>query len=334
MKDFSKKLIFILALMIVLISISCSNINEPAQWDKKNRIAFSAIFNTDSGYTGRIAIADYNNPSNYKIVTPPELKAVEPVFSYTKEKILFGLNGIMAHGYQFAVYDINTGEMEKLYANNVADGAPLAGTNPVWDFDDKGFYFTQHHTYSIAMGIYYYDLTTKEVTELYTPQDASVYVVGLKSADTLIVFSNKYILASQDSNCFFFMSKTGEYISQIKNPNLVLINKNGINEKAAYYTNWNYKNKKVVYSASEIQQKEYAISITDIVGTFRKQYTSSYYDTRPVWGPGNSIIFFNRQTDSYQPTQLYYVDTVTGEIRQFIDPNIINGADQIIDAAY
>ena len=51
-------------------------------------------------------------------------------------------------------------------------------------------------------------------------------------------------------------------------------------------------------------------------------------------GPGNSIICFNRQTDSNQPIQLYYVNTVTGDVRQFIDPNIISGADQVVDAAY
>jgi len=320
--------------MIVLISINCSSINQPDEWDKENLVAFSAIYNTDSGYVGRIVIADYNNPSNYEIVTPPELKAVEPVFSYTKEKILFGLDGIMAHGYQFAVYDINTSEMEKLYASNIADSTPVFGEKPVWDFDDRGFYFTQYHSYSIAKGIYYYDLTTKEVTGLYTPQDASVYVVGLKSQDTLIVFSNKYFLASQDSNCLFYMSKSGEYISQIKNPHLVLININGITKKGPLYTNWNYQNKQFAYSSINYDQMGYAISTTDVEGTYYKRHTNSYYDTRPVWGPDNSIIFFNRQTDSNQPAQLYFVNTVTGDVRQFIDPNKINGADQIIDAAY
>jgi len=307
--------------LIVLIIISCSNINDPIELDKENLVAFSAIFNTDSGYTGRIVIVDYNNPTNYKIVTPSGLKAVGPVFSYTKEKILFGLDGIMAHGYQFAVYDINTGEMEKLYANDVVDGAPLAGTNPVWDFEDRGFYFTQYHTYSIAMGIYYYDLTTKEVTGLYTPQDASVYVVGLKSIDTLIVFSNKYILALNDSTCYFFMSKSGEYFSSLKNQHL------------GHNTNWNYENKQFAYSGI-INNSIFAIFVTDIEETFRKQYTNSHYDTRPVWGPDNSIIFFNRQADSNQLVQLYYVNIVTGDVRQFINPAIISGADYILDAAY
>jgi hypothetical protein len=169
------------------------------------------------------------------------------------------------------------------------------------------------------MGIYYYDLTTKELSELYNPQNASVYVVGLKSPDTLIVFSNKYILASQDSNSIFFMSKSGEYFSQIK-PHL------------GHYINWNYEIKQFVFSTTI--NSGYAISTTDIEGTFYKQYTSLHYDTRPVWGPDNSIIFFNRRTDNSEIEQLYFVNTVTGIIRQFIDPNIINGADQIIDAAY
>ena len=210
----------------------------------------------------------------------------------------------------------------------------MAGINPVWDFNDNGFYFTQHHTYSIAMGIYYYDLTTKVLTGLYCPQDTSVYTVGLKSQDTLIVFSNKYFHASNDSNCYFFMSKTGEYISQIKNPHLVLININGVTKKGPLYTNWNYKYKQFAYSAINVDQTGYAISTTDIVGTFYKQYTSLHYDTRPVWGPDDSIIFFNRRTEDNEKEQLYFVNTVTGLVEKFIDPNIINGADQIIDAAY
>jgi hypothetical protein len=64
--------------------------------------------------------------------------------------------------------------MEELYANNIYEGAPAGGENPIWDLNNNGFYFTQYHTYSIAKGIYYYDLTTREITALYNPQDASV----------------------------------------------------------------------------------------------------------------------------------------------------------------
>jgi Tol biopolymer transport system component len=116
------------------------------------------------------------------------------------------------------------------------------------------------------------------------------------------------------------MSKTGEYLDTVKNQQL------------GHYTRWNYKNKQFAYSA--YSNSVYAISITDIEGTFRKQYTNSHYDIRPVWGPGNTIILFNRQTEDNQKQQLYLVDTVTGNVQQYIDPAAINGADQIIDAAY
>lgn len=319
---------------IIIIFIGCSSINDPIERDKENLIAFSAIYYTDNDYSGRIVIMDYKNPTNYKIITHPGLKALEPIFSHNKEKILFGLDGISEHGYQFAVYDINTSEMEKLYANNISDGLPLVGTNPVWDLNNEGFYFTQHHTYSIAMGIYYYDLTTEELTELYNPQDASIYAVGIKAPDTLIVFSNKYYLASKDSNCFFFMSKSGEYISQITNPHLVLINENGVTKKGAYDIYWNHQIKQFVYSAINTDQIGYAISATDIEGTFYKQYTNSNYDTRPIWGPNNSILYFNRQPDLMQKKQLYFINTISGSINQFIDPSVINGAVQIVDATY
>ena len=94
------------------------------------------------------------------------------------------------------------------------------------------------------------------------------------------------------------MSKAGEYFSSIK-------------PRLGHYVNWNYKIKQFVFSSTN--NSGYAISTTDVEGTYYKQHTNSYYDTRPVWGPDNSIILFNRKTDSNQPAQLYFVNTVTGD---------------------
>ncbi|MDD5766130.1 MAG: hypothetical protein PHW79_07810 [Candidatus Marinimicrobia bacterium] len=333
-KDLLLKLLLLVGLFVIYALFNCSNITDTIGLDENNLVAFSAIYLTDSSYTGRIVITDYDNTENYKIVSPPGLMARDAVFSRTKNKLLFGLDGIIEHGYQFAIYDNQSDEMEKLYTNNDGDKIPLAGIMPIWDYDDKGFYFSQHNTYSTAMGIYYYDLATKMSTIIYNPKDASVYVIGLKSQDTLIVFSNKYFLASGDSNCFFFISKTGEYLSQINNPHLVLINKNGITQKGAYYLRWNELNQQFVYSAINSDQEGFAISITNIDGSFYKQYTSTKFDTRPIWGPGNSIIFFNRQIEYDDEEQLYMINTTTGQVEKFINPANIDGADQIVDAAY
>ena len=74
-------------------------------------VAMIAVFdNPDENgvYPAKLVLADYYNPTDYKIVTDKPIRAIEPVFSRDKTRILFGdvNSGIEDAGPQLTLYDV------------------------------------------------------------------------------------------------------------------------------------------------------------------------------------------------------------------------------------
>lgn len=311
-------------ILLVVLMVSCdifdSDLNE------NSMMTFTAICETDSGYVGRIVLTDYYDLNSYKLITQPGERAEISVFSKTKEKILIGFNRGMTHNYEFAIYDIETDSLEELYIEMEDYRIPLYGVNPVWDYDDKGFYFSN----APWGGIDYYDLITNEKTVI----NSGVNLLGLKSPDSLIIFSGGYYNDTGDSNCLFIMPKTGNDLKQIINPYLEYINRNGIMKKSAMFTNWNEETQQFLYLALDSTQAAHRIAITNYSGTFQKEFTNSYYDESPVWGPNNTIIFFDRVNTMYEQEGMHVLNTTTGRVRSFIDMINVEDAVLLYNASY
>jgi Tol biopolymer transport system component len=92
---------------------------------------------------------------------------------------------------------------------------------------------------------------------------------------------------------------------------------------------WNKELKLLVYleHSREPYYTGYRISVTNLDGTYYKNYTiGDYQDLHPVWGPDGKTIIFNRKIigdDIDVSGKIMIIDCKTGMIREFITPDMI-----------
>lgn len=72
------------------------------------------------------------------------------------------------------------------------------------------------------------------------------------------------------------------------------------------------------------------IAVTDFTGNYYKEYTNGdFVDDHPKWGPdGKTILFDRRALNDHSITgyKIMKINTETGEVTEFINPNVISGA--------
>lgn len=291
-------------------------------------IACTVVLQTNDGYTSRIALIDYNSGDLVKYVTDGNDNAKKAHFSPDRKKLLieFSMGGTPS---KFGVYFLEPDSLSVFSMNGYDDQIYyVIGNTPVWNANSDGFYYSNNYR-----NIYYYDLDTQNRTIIHDDDDNDVYCLDLLSNDSLIVFSNKYYRENNDSNCTYIMSSTGEYLSQVVNPHIKLINVNGINVKAAYYLNWNSTKRQFLYSAVDSSYDGYRISTTDYCGLYKKEYTDSFYDKQPIWGPEN-IVFFHRTNEEYDEDEAYVLDTKKRSIAKLSEKIQISRAVFYSDPTY
>lgn len=299
------KIKFILFAFVVLLITACCFF--PCSQDNSSLLAFTAIINNSSEYLSKIILTDYYNMTSHKIISPDSLRAVKAIFSPDKDKIL-----VMSNQNKMYLYNIEKDSLMNLYVYDSIHVYDLVGKNPIWDLKGEGIFYSTDSWYGES--IYYYDIHSHNISCVYSENSVSSAVLGQISPDSLIVFSNKYYHELGDSNCYFIMSISGEYILKIVNPYLKLINIDGITKKGAYDLNWNNEINQFVYFSVDSSKSGYQISVTDFTGIFNKEYTNSYYDSYPVWGP-KDYIFFNRFNEIYDEDEAYILNMNTRKVR-------------------
>ena len=219
-------------------------------------VAMIAVFdNPDENgvYPAKLVLADYYNPTDYKIVTDKPIRAIEPVFSRDKTRILFGdvNSGIEDAGPQLTLYDVENENIQLL---------GIWGGIVTWNFEDSGIYFSNHP----AVRILFYRFSNQTVDVI---KYGDEYAVALKGQDTLIVFSHTVAETGQQFG-FYFMDLEGNYLSRIDNPYL------GFNSSKAYNPNWNDELGLFVYAEIDSTVSGSKISVTNLDGSYYETYTS------------------------------------------------------------
>lgn len=149
----------------------------------------------------------------------------------------------------------------------------------------------------------------------------SVFPIGLKGRDTLIVFSNNTEETGHPPG-YCFMDLNGNYLSMINNPNFEYITRGGIRKKGQWNLNWNEKYGLFVYTEDDSTIQGYRISVTDLYGNYYRSYTSGdYFDDQSVWGPDGDFILFSRGGN-----RIMIIDVATGEVSDFLKQGDIPGA--------
>ena len=340
MKHFCK----LFLILILFPSFSCGWITGPGSEFQlpppENLVSMVAVFNeryTPNGaHVEKLVLVDFNNPSNYKIVTNSTMRPEVPKFSQDKTKILFTDLRRFANdeGPQFAVYDITAQEIEFLYHNNDQIN-PVRGFRFIWDRDNNGFFHSME-TFIGNLSLFFHDLSTDISTTLQTAPHilADIYPAVLADSERLIVFSSDSIETQQPEG-FYFTDRNGKYLSRIDNPHLM--SKTRVNKltREAFTLDWNEASGLIVYAehfAVGAINNNRTISVTNLDGSYYKRYTSgSDTDFFPVWGPDGKTILFERKphfTLSADPkdNRIMILDIETGDVREFVSPGTIGGA--------
>jgi len=301
-------------------------------------LALTAVYaETDSNGAPiqRIVLVDADNPSSYTIITKNNHASIQPRFAPDKQRLIFGDRTTGAvHAPQLVLCDIAADTLIPLYLPDLLpDGrrVPLGAPTEhiVWNSAGTGFYFTNpQSSFSLRQDVLFYDLTRQEITRIHDGNGYSTYPIGLKGADTLIVFSNEAPATGHPTG-FYFMDVAGNYLARIQNPHLELINRNGINKKVAYHPRWSDDHQLLVMAYHDSTFVGYKIVVANLDGSYYREYTSGeYIDDFPEWGPAGTVVFdrVSRGWDPWTAHQVMRLNLETGAVYEFVDPAVIDGA--------
>lgn len=329
----------ILVLSAIFIIISCTSANEPLcpSIKRENAVTFIAVFNDPQykiGFKRKLVIADFYNPSNFTILSPDTVGfTVPPKFSPDKSKILFAvISREVLHNYQFYCYDLISQKIWALEKNSLEPTDRFVyGVYPIWNSEESGFYFSKSSSFA-GRTVLFYNFYDKSEQLLRPYSSSSVYVVGIAGKDTLIVFSNDRKFDGQWGH--YFTDKNLNYIRRIKTQYLDMIIKNGVIVKFSNFADWRKDLNLIAFSETDSTARGYKISVSDFEGNYYRSYTfGEYIDDHPVLSPDGKFILFDRQAlDDYrgEKSKLMVINRETGEVKEFINPKVINDAVSLI----
>lgn len=288
-----------------------------------NPVAMTAVIDG----IGQIVLVDHDNPANFKQITFGDHTNIYPKFSPDKKKLVyFDVTSGTTHSPQLVLYSLENEQNTPLYNHTGNDTNPIYGNPPVvWSRDGNRFYYQVQSSW--IQQPMQYDFSEQKSARLVDRSETAEYVIGMIGVDTLIVFSNDTEITKNKPG-FYLTDLSFNYLSFIDNPHLELINRNGVNRKAAYNPEWNDEMKLFVFAQVDSSISGFKIAVTNLDGFYYKTYTSGeYIDDRPAWGPeGKTILFDRRRPTDYSGagTQVMIIDVETSEVKVFVGTRTIN----------
>lgn len=325
MKQSGKMSMIQFVVVAVFLMVCCEKPNEPNKSDP-DWIAASAII---SGYE-QIVLIDFNDPTNFKIVTNNDHRNIYPRFSPDRTKLVF-LDKAMGfvHSPQVVLYSLADNSTTFLTDSLLLLGRVGANDPILWNEDGSVLYY-RFRSSSFQDDFWRYDFASKRAFSVISTVGTSEYPVAMIDPDTLIAFSNDTATTKEPWG-YYFMTPTGRYLSYLTNEHLRLINRGGITTKGAYYPNLNRRVGLLVYAETESTFAGHKVAITDLSGNYYNTYTKGdYVDDFAVWGPDDKWILFDRVETIGSPSpsrhRIMVLNLQSGEVKQFVDPAVIGGA--------
>lgn len=309
--------------------------NENFDVPPERLVVLTAVYDetipgSDGAPVQRIVLVDFEDPSNYKVVTRSDDAYVQARFSPGKARLLFRDETVQFEdaGEPFIVYDLERNDLQPIFSSGTD---LIVGRGAVWNAEGTGFYFRRTSPF-IPPSVFFHRLGSGEVGQI----QFKAFPVALKGQDSIIVFSNtkKGVppgALSGKYEPFYFLSPEGYYLAHIDNPHLEFIyERRGVAEKAAYSLAWNDKRKLLAFAYSNSAFPGYKIAVTNLDGSYYREYTTgNYIDDHPRWGPDGEFILFDRrgiQDYEYTDYRTMLLNLETGQVREFVEPEVIDGA--------
>lgn len=322
------------AFLCVLISLaiaSCSLLGEDDREAKTTRwVTATAVYdevNQNGAPVQRIALIDFDDPSNFRILARDSVTFGErPRFSPDKQRIIFEnrVTPVSAGGH-LTLLQVMSENTRLLYLpGNDKPGPPFIGrlNESAWTADGTGLFSTSYGA------LYRYDIETGLVETI----GMGGILYDLKGSDSLLVRS----VAPGDSvRTFLFLdTKTGKFLERIENDHLRFVpdDNSGWN-RAVHNAAYNDKDSLIAFEVHESTDDGFTarIAVTDLGGSFFRTYTSGdgFLDRNPRWGPDGVVLFDRvrpRSPGGWRDFRVMVLDIETGEINELVEPRLIDGA--------
>lgn len=306
--------------------------------DRSDWIVLTALYGQDQfgRMPQRLVLIDFYDPATFRVLARDSIFAAKRSRISPDGRFVVFENNITGLGSSplISVMEIETEKSRPLYLYPEAGGSKIGLQGQLqefaWDPEGTGFYAATRGPAEFGAYTYYYDLAGRGFEPVGEPTyRTSVFPYGLKGRDSLIVFSDAPSAPGRGKG-YFFMTPDGHYLSRIENPHLGQINRDGTNKKAPYFLAWNDELGLFAYSQVDSTVSGFKIAVTNLDGSYYQTYTSGeYLDRRPVWGPNNTILFERVRPQSpggWKDFRVMVLDRESGEIRQLVDPSVIDGA--------
>lgn len=259
----------------------------------------------------RLVVADVENPSNYQVLSEAGTDVGRSCFGPEKRRLLFEDNSETNVGSRAPIklLDLETRKVRDLDATGTLKGC-------VWRADGSGFYFPAASLAGLTVSTFY-DLESGE-TEVFAQSDAGATVIpyGRKGRDSILVLSTDSLAPGPAERQAFYLvdAETEKYLTQIENERL----------EGAIMPAYDGKQSLVAFQGGS------RVTVSDLEGSFFETYGVAtqkvYHIVR--WGPENTVLAERRPQSSFDPEKyrVMGVNIETGGIREFVEPEVIDGA--------
>jgi len=275
-------------------------------------------------------LADVENPSNHEVLSAAGRDAGRSCFGPEKRRLLFEDNSESNVGSRAPIklLDLESREVRDLGATGTLKGC-------VWRADGSGFYFPAASLAGLTVSTFY-DLESGE-KEVFAQLEAGATVIpyGRKGRDSILVLSSDSLAPGpQDRPAFYFVdAQTGEYLTQIENEHLRFVPwedpDRGGWRQGAFRPAYNDEKDLIVFSFGNAEVQG-TIAVTNLNGSLFRAFNlpEGLVYANPRWGSKGTVFFGRKKRKStlFQSHRVMVTDIDTGEVREFVEPETIDGA--------
>ena len=296
-------------------------------------VAFSA--KNDSGI--QIFTIDFSSPEiSMKQFTNNDFRSTDPIFSHDKKYIIYSGNDDLAlDNPTVMIINSNIGKSNRLTFSNGQD-AVLVGRPFYYDPYQNRLIIGINGHY-IPPFIASYDFQTKTGNNITSGLNASTHAIGILPPDTILSSAILYNESGWEYGVYK-VNNDGELCGKLPNPHMKYINHDGIMIYHMGNTRYYHENGLFLFDLLSPELEGRKIAVTNWDGTyFEILTTGDFNDIKPVYGPDQKYIIFERREDgdnNGDSSKLMYIKLSDKSINILIDSDMYPGYSMFSSPAF
>ena len=204
--------------------------------------------------------------------------------------------------------------------------------NVVWNLNSSGFYMSQNFM-GFAVRVMYVNIQTDEISTITDSFPYATRVVGIKDAETLIVFSNNTPAIGGTAGKYF-MNRQGEYLGPVENPHLRYEYSYELQKaiRGAFGVEYYPQLELFVFALQDSSVSGRAICISNLDGSYYQVLAEGYSDANPTYSPIDNVVYFERREytgSTWVQHPIMRVNIDSKRIDVYFKANRIKGATKV-----